>query len=230
MDGDKAVFVIKIMCKHHIENAVLDEAGAIDGSRPLEMVADSCGYGWGATFVQMTMDLSRFKVLLMTGGSLTPAQQAWAPLILEGHAQLQGKRAQKRVLGPMRCICWTDHANFTKQQNAQPADLEVKILRWISELICDGSVIRSLAGRSCRLADGTSRNPKDRNALLEQRTKDLQGLAGQVRGFDLDAYLSDCEEPGVPIPWAIGDGCIPPKGESTSLAAGLSGAAGTVLN
>ena len=43
--GDKAVQLIKCMCKHHIENAVMDEVGAIDGTRPLEMVADSCGYG-----------------------------------------------------------------------------------------------------------------------------------------------------------------------------------------
>ena len=35
---------------------------------------------------------------------------------------------------------------------------------------------------------------------LDQRTKDLQVLAVQVRGFDLAAYLSDCEEPGVPVP------------------------------
>ena len=95
-EGDKAVVLIKQMCKHHIENPLLDEVGAIDGSRPLEMVADSCGYGWGATCLQMTRDLTQFKVLMMTGGSLTPAQQAWPPLILEGHAQLHGKRAQKR--------------------------------------------------------------------------------------------------------------------------------------
>ena len=30
-------------------------------------------------------------------------------------------------------------------------------------------------------------------------------MIGQVRGFDLDSYLSDYEEAGTSIPWAIGD-------------------------
>ena len=111
----------------------------------------------------------------------------------------------------MWSICWTDHANWTKQQVAAPADLEVKILRWVSEIVRDGSEIRSLCGRNCRLADVTSRNPKDRNELLAQRTKDLEGLAGQVRKFDLAAYLSDMEDEDIAIPWALGDHCIPPK-------------------
>ena len=217
-EGDKAVVLIKQMCKHHIENAVLDEVGTIDGSRPLEMVADSCGYGWGATCLQMTRDLTQFKVLMMTGGSLNPAQQAWPPLILEGHAQLQGKRAQKRCPGPMRSICWTDHASWTKQQVAAPADIEVKVLRWVSEMTADGTEIRSLAGCNCRVADGVSRNPGDRNEILAQRTKDLEGLAGQACRFDLDAYLSDYEEVGVAIPWALGDGCAPPSEDKNKVA------------
>ena len=53
----------------------------------------------------------------------------------------------------------------------------------------DGSEIRSLSGRSATLGDSFSRNPKDRDALLAARTKDLEGLTGQLRGFDLDQYL-----------------------------------------
>jgi len=64
-DGDKAIRAIKAMAKHSIDTAVMDEAGAIDGSRPLEQIADACGYAWGSTNVQMTEDLSHFKVLLM---------------------------------------------------------------------------------------------------------------------------------------------------------------------
>ena len=45
--GCKAVRVIKLMAKNSIETAVLDVASAVDGSLPLETVADSCGYGWG---------------------------------------------------------------------------------------------------------------------------------------------------------------------------------------
>ncbi len=101
---------------------------------------------------------------------------------------------------------WTDHANFTKQQVIEPVDIDVKLLRWISEIVADGSEIRSLAGRSARLGDGTSRNPSDRNALVEQRSKDLKGLIGQVRGFNLAELLSDWEDDsGRPAPWTYGD-------------------------
>ena len=40
---------------------------------------------------------------------------------------------------------------------------------------------------------------------MDQRGKDLQGYAGQIRGFDLDEFLSDWEDPGMPIPWTTGD-------------------------
>ena len=74
--GCKAVQCIKLLCKHAIQLSVLDEASAIDGSRPLEQVADACGIAWGSTNVQMTPDLSGFKVLMMVGKGFTPAQQA----------------------------------------------------------------------------------------------------------------------------------------------------------
>ena len=123
----------------------------------------------------MSTDLTRFNVLMMVGGSLDESQQAWPPLILEGHSQLQGKRAQRRNLGPMRSICWTDHAKWTKQKVAAPLDIDVKVLRWVSEIVVDASEIRSLSGRDCRLADGTLRNPVDRDEitfpLTERRPK-----------------------------------------------------------
>ena len=77
----------------------------------------------------MTADLTGFKVLLMTGKGFTPAQQAWAAITLEGFAQLGGKRAQKRLLGPMRSLNWTDHANMTKQQQIELVDIDIKLLR-----------------------------------------------------------------------------------------------------
>ena len=40
---------------------------------------------------------------------------------------------------------------------------------------------------------------------MEQRTKDLGGMIGQVRGFDLDQFLSDWEPSQEALPWAIGD-------------------------
>ena len=88
--------------------------------------------------------------------------------------------------------------------------VDPKLLRWIGEIIADGSEVRSLAGRNARLGDGTSRNPKDRDALLEQRSKDLKGVIGQVRGFSLEKYLSDYEEPGSVHPWGVGkDNYVP---------------------
>ena len=140
-DGCKAIKCIKIMVKHVIETSVMDVAAAIDGSRPLEQIADACGFAWGSTNVQMTTDLSRFKVLCMVGRGSTPAQQAWPALTLEGHAQLMGKRVQKRVLGMMKSLNWTDHANFTKQQTIEIADIDIKMLRWVAEIVADGSEI-----------------------------------------------------------------------------------------
>ena len=205
--GSKAVKAIKLMCQQRINLEVLDEAAAIDGSRPLEQVADCSGIGWGGTGLQMRADLSSFKVLFTAGKGLTPAQQAWPPLTLEGYAQLMTKRAQRAALGSMRSICWTDHANLTKQQVSE--DIDVKHLRWISEIISDGSQIRSLSGRAAKLGDGFSRNPAGRDEILAQRTKDLAGLCGQLRGFDIDEFLSDHEQPDRPVPWTMPSDSIP---------------------
>lgn len=79
------------------------------------------------------------------------------------------------------------------------------------------SEVQPLAGRNCRLADGTSRNPGDRNAIIEQRTKDLEGLAGQGRRFDLESCLSDGEETGIPVRWSIGEGTIPHLNEKDKI-------------
>ena len=101
----KAIRAIKLMCKFHINLAVLDEAAAIDGSRPLEQIADSSGIAWGGALVQMSADMSTLKILAMVGKGLLPSQQAWPPLNLEGYAQLETKRAQRRILGTFRSIC-----------------------------------------------------------------------------------------------------------------------------
>ena len=60
----------------------------------------------------------------------------------------------------------------------QTADVDAKILRWIAEIVGDGSEIRSLAGRTARLADGISRNCGNRDELLAERTKDLVDMLG----------------------------------------------------
>ena len=116
------------------------------------------------------------------------------------------KRFQRRTLGSMRSLCWTDHANVTKLQAG--AEIDTKHLRWTSEIQADGSEIRSLSGRACRLGDGYSRNPPDRDRLIEQRTKDLEGLCGQVRGFDLEAFLGEYESGGLQVS-CLADDALP---------------------
>ena len=136
----------------------------------------------------MVADLSHFKVLMTAGKGLTPAQPAWDPRTLELYAQLGIKRAAVACLGQIRAILWTDHANVKRLQDAD--DIDVKHLRWVSEIIADGSVIQSLSGRSAKLGDGYSRSPWNRDELIAQRTKDLQGVAGQTRGFDIQESVS----------------------------------------
>ena len=55
-------------------------------------------------------------------------------------------------------------------------------------------MIQLLSGRSALLGDGFSRNPSNRDELIEQWTKDLKGVAGQTRGFSVDEFLSDLSE------------------------------------
>ena len=51
--GCKAVRRIKLLCNQATHLSSMDEASAIDGSRPLEQIADACGMAWGSTNVQM---------------------------------------------------------------------------------------------------------------------------------------------------------------------------------
>ena len=147
--ADKAVRGLKLLAKYYIEMGCLDEVAAINGTRPLEQIADSSGIAWGGMCIQMTPDMGGFVVLCAAGKSLTASQQAWDPLSLEGYAQLQVKRHQNKVIGRMRSKCWTDHANWTRQ--GDKVDIEVKHLRWYSEIVSDGSEVRSLSGRTATL-------------------------------------------------------------------------------
>ena len=112
--ADKAIRGLKLLAKYYIEMGNLDEVAAINGTRPLEQIADSSGIAWGGMCIQMTADMGGFVMLCAAGKSLTPSQQAWDPLSLEGYAQLMMKRYQNRILGYMESQCWTDHANWTR--------------------------------------------------------------------------------------------------------------------
>ncbi|CAJ1448521.1 unnamed protein product [Effrenium voratum] len=146
-DGCKAVKAIKRMMTEQIELSIFDEATAITGECPLEQIADASGIAVGGTVLQMSRDRTKMKVLLTHSKSLTPPQQAWPPLIQEAFAQLEVKRASRKVLGTIRAICWTDHANLTRAQGSDIGG-DVKLLRWVAEIIADGSEIRSLAAYS----------------------------------------------------------------------------------
>ncbi|CAK9002134.1 Retrovirus-related Pol polyprotein from transposon 412 [Includes: Protease [Durusdinium trenchii] len=208
-DGCKAFRAIKRMMRECIALAVFDEASAADGSCPLEQVADASGIAVGGTVLQMSRDLSRMKVLMTHSRSLTEAQQNWPPLIQEAFAQLEVKRASRKMFGTIKSICWTDRANLTRSQTSD-IGVDAKLVRWVAEILADGSEIRSLSGRSAKLGDGFSRNPKDRDALLQARTKDLAGIAGQLKGFNLEEYLgAGTEDEEGAIPWAVGEDAVP---------------------
>ena len=101
----------------------------------------------------------------------------------------------------------------------------MKHLRWVSWILADGSQIRSLSGRTAKLGDGFSRNPGDRDQLLEQRTRDLQGRTGQLREFTLESFLSDYEEQGRPYPWTIADDAVPDGEPGIAVCGGAAGRA-----
>ena len=66
--------------------------------------ADSSGIALSGTGLQMTRDYSRFRVLMTHSKGLTPAQQVWQPLTLEGYAQLEVKRALQKTVGTARTL------------------------------------------------------------------------------------------------------------------------------
>ena len=144
-EGCKAVKCIKKMLCECIGLQVFDEASAADGSCPLEQIADASGIAVGGTVLQMSRDLSRMKVLMTHSKSLTPAQQSWPPLIQEAYAQLEVKRATRKMFGSIKTLCWTDHANLTRAQSSD-IGADTKLVRWVSEILADGSEIRSLSG------------------------------------------------------------------------------------
>ena len=113
---------------------------------------------------------------------------------------------------------------MTKQQTSEHID--VKHLRWIAEITADGSCLRSLSGRAAKLGDGISRNPIDRDDILAQRSKDLAGLCGQLRGFSLEEYLSEHEHPGIAVPWTVPGHSVPDKVDSEKSVAAVASEAG----
>ena len=53
--------------------------------------------------------------------------------------------------------------------------------------------------------------------ILEQRTRDIEGMTGQLRGFELGQFLGDWEdeESWNPIPWTMPSDSLPSAAESS---------------
>ena len=85
-------------------------------------------------------------------------------------------------------------------------DIDIKHLRWVSEIVADGSEKNPRWSRS-----ETWRRYFSLLVILLiekhcwSKGVGIAGLIGQVRGFNLDAFLSDYEQPGVAAPWAVGN-------------------------
>eukprot|EP00969_Alexandrium_andersonii_P340046 15031856-Alexandrium_andersonii.AAC.1 len=57
----------------------------------------------------------------------------------------------------------------------------------------------------------------NRDVLVAQRSKNLQGRTGQLQGFTLEGFLLDYEEEGQPCPWTVGGHALPgPEGREGS--------------
>ena len=179
---------------------MLDEAGAVSGTRPLEQVADVCQYGWGGSAYQASADQRVLCVLGQYAGLLTPAQAHWHPRRGELSAQREVARARRKHLGRVPALCWSDHKHLMRDVVAPDAD--PMTIRWISDLEGPGDRLRNLSGRACLLADRQSRKHEDHAEFLRK-------AASRLKGLTLDDILdsdrgSDDEEP-----WAIGSHAAP---------------------
>jgi hypothetical protein len=101
---------------------------------------------------------------------LTLPQSRWHARKGELFAQREGTRASRRHLGRIPGDNWTDHIHLVTVTVAPDADAAV--IRWIADIVSDGSRLRNLGGRSAALADGLSRQD-DEHAELNPAATDL---------------------------------------------------------
>ena len=146
---------------------------------------------------QMAEDRKKMNVLGHFSGGLTKSQGAWAVITLECNAQVRTRLMARALLGANPCICWTDHSNVVRLQTA--IDLDPRHLRWIANLMSDGSVLMNLSGRSAKLGDGLSRNPI---------TDQFREQAKAIQGFSVKEFLEDCASGGME-PQTLPSHCLP---------------------
>ncbi|CAJ1420832.1 unnamed protein product, partial [Effrenium voratum] len=127
--GCLAFKAIKEMMTKHVGLSVLDEAAALSGASPLEQIADASGIAVGGTVVQMSRDLTKLKVLLTHSKSLTPSQQAWAPLVQEAFALEAAEDETGVEVGVLAALTDTDRSTLVldydtvKRWGAGPGEL-----------------------------------------------------------------------------------------------------------
>ncbi|CAE7359459.1 pol [Symbiodinium microadriaticum] len=111
-EADRAVKAIKLMCQRSVVS-ILDEAAAIDGSKPLEQIADSSGYAVGGVALQM---------------------KERGLLSLEGFAQLDTRRAIKGSLSGRS-------AKLADGLSRNPANRDALRTRDLEGLVGEGTII-----------------------------------------------------------------------------------------
>ena len=114
-DGETAVRAIKQMAVSLITLQALDERAAVDGSRPLEQVADWNPLGWGGALHQRSSDGQRLSMLGAWSGACTPSQQAYHSTTGELFAQRQVRREGRRAVGRIGAVCWCDNKSGVLQ-------------------------------------------------------------------------------------------------------------------
>ena len=192
--GEKAKQALQQLAIRAMKLCSLDEVAAITRERPLCRLADCSGYGWGCTSYQISADLKKLNVLGQYSGLLTVAQSRWPARKGEMFAQREGTRASRRHLGRIPGDNYTDHSHLIVDMVAPEADPAT--MRWVADIISDGTRMRNLGGRSATMADGLSRMDTLHAELLRKEVK-------QLRNMTVNDLICQEEEDGDEHPWAI---------------------------
>ena len=209
-DGQRGIEAIKQLTARTIDLNAVDELAALDGSRPLEQIADWNCIGWGGVLFQMSKDLRRMNVIGQWSGACTASQQAYHSTTGELFAQRCCRREGRRAVGRLPTWCWCDNKSGVGQANqASAVDVDARHNRWIADLESDGSRLKNLSGRSAAIADGLSRAPHD-------LTPELADRARSIREFSVKEFLDQLEEPGLQVSTLPGHAPPNPDGSSAS--------------